>query len=255
VTPRYVALGSSMAAGPGIAPSAPGAPKRAGRSAVNYPHLVAAELGYQLADVTFSGATTAHVLFDRQFGVPPQIEALDGTEELVTVTIGGNDAGYVPTLLAAGLPRFLRSVPWLGALLRGQLDPLARDGVLDTVGESLKTVGREVRRRAPRARVLFVDYLTLLPPAGVGAPPIADADADLGRHIAARLAELTATAAAETGCALVRAAAASGEHHGWSADPWTTPFYLPLPRRVAPLHPNAAGMRAVADLVIKTLQP
>lgn len=37
---RYVALGSSMAAGPGIRPSADGAPFRAGRSARNYAHLV-----------------------------------------------------------------------------------------------------------------------------------------------------------------------------------------------------------------------
>ncbi|MDR3662306.1 MAG: SGNH/GDSL hydrolase family protein [Mycobacterium sp.] len=250
MTARYVALGSSMAAGPGIAPGAPGAPSRSGRSAINYPHLVAEQLGYHLVDVTFSGATTAHVLSERQFGAPPQVAALDGSESLVTVTIGGNDAGYVPALLAACLPRFLRSVPVAGGLLRGQLDATARDRALDTVGESLKTVGREVRRRAPEARVLFVDYLTLLPPAGVPAPPIGDADAELGRHIAARLAELTAAAAADTGCELVPAAAASRDHHSWSADPWTTAFHWPLPGRVAPLHPNAAGMRAVAGLVV-----
>mgnify|MGYP000072367309 CR=1 FL=1 len=253
MTTRYVALGSSMAAGPGIAPSAPGAPSRSGRSAVNYAHLVAGRLGYDLVDVTYSGATTAHVLSDKQFGALPQIDALDGTEELVTVTIGGNDAGYVPMLGAACLPGFLRSVPLVGGLLRSQLDAAARDKALDTVGESLKTVGREIRRRAPRARVLFVDYLTLLPPAGIPAPPIRDRDADLGRHIAQRLAELTATAAAETGCESVGAAAASVDHHGWSSDPWVTAFHLPLPGRVAPLHPNAAGMRAVAELVIEAV--
>ena len=254
MTPRYVALGSSMAAGPGIAPSAPGAPSRSGRSAVNYAHLVAGRLGHHLVDVTFSGATTAHVLSDRQFSAPAQVEALNGTEDLVTVTIGGNDAGYVPMLAAACLPGFLRSVPVVGGLLRGQLDAAARDRALDTVGESLKTVGREIRRRAPQARVLFVDYLTLLPPEGVPAPPMRDRDADLGRHIAQRLAELTATAAEETGCGLVRAAAASVDHHGWSSDPWVTAFHLPLPGRVAPLHPNAAGMRAVAELVVEAVR-
>lgn len=248
---RYVALGSSMAAGPGIAPGAPGAPKRSGRSAVNYAHLVAAQLGYDLVDVTFSGATTAHVLTERQYDAPPQVDALDGSESLVTITIGGNDAGYVPMLGVACLPRFVRSVPIVGSSLRGLLDASARDQALDVVAESLKTVGREVRRRAPLARVLFVDYLTLLPPAGVPAPPIGAAEADLGRHIATRLADLTAAAAAETGCELVRAADASRDHHAWSADPWTTAFHLPLPGRVAPLHPNAAGMRAVAKLVIE----
>ena len=92
MTKRYVALGSSMAAGPGIKPRAAGSPFAAGRSARNYPHLVAEQLGYDLVDVTCSGATTANVLRDRQHGVPPQVEALDGAEDLVTVTIGGNDA-------------------------------------------------------------------------------------------------------------------------------------------------------------------
>jgi hypothetical protein len=68
---RYVALGSSMAAGPGIRPTAEGAPFRAARSARNYPHLVAERLGYNLVDVTYSGATTANVLTDPQHGAPP----------------------------------------------------------------------------------------------------------------------------------------------------------------------------------------
>ncbi|MBO0865908.1 MAG: SGNH/GDSL hydrolase family protein, partial [Mycobacterium sp.] len=53
---RYVALGSSMAAGPGILPRAKGAPWGSGRSARNYAHLVAERLNLDLVDVTFSGA-------------------------------------------------------------------------------------------------------------------------------------------------------------------------------------------------------
>lgn len=249
VVKRYVALGSSMAAGPGIKPSAEGAPWQAGRSARNYPHLVAARLGLDLVDVTYSGATTAHILSEHQNGAPPQIEALDGSEALVTVTIGGNDAGYVPQLMAAALPRFIRSLPLVGSSLRGLLDPDARAAALTQVADSLVTVGREIRQRAPQARVLFVDYLTLLPPEGVAASPLSQADAALGRHIAATLERLTGEAAAQTQCGWVRAAQASLAHHAWSAQPWTTRPGLPWPRRPAPLHPNAAGMRAVADMV------
>jgi lysophospholipase L1-like esterase len=249
---RYVALGSSMAAGPGIRPSADGAPFRAGRSARNYPHLVAEKLGLDLVDVTYSGATTANVLTEPQNGTPPQVEALDGSEDLVTVTIGGNDAGYVPLLMAAGLPRLARSLPLLGSRLREQLDPTLRDRALVEVAESLKEVGRVLRQRSPRAEVLFVDYLTLLPPAGA-APPLSGVDVALGRRIADTLERLTGEAAADTGCEWVRVAEASREHHAWSERPWTmkpTKFGLPLPGRPAPLHPNAEGMRAVADLVV-----
>ncbi len=250
---RYVALGSSMAAGPGIRPRAQGAPRWSGRSARNYAHLVARRLNLDLVDVTFSGATTAHVLADRQHGRPPQIEALDGSESLVTVTIGGNDVGYVPLLMAAALPRIARGLPLLGARMAELLDRGSRDRALADVFDALCAVGTAVRRRAPGARVFFVDYLTLLPPAGVPAPPLADADADLGRHVAATLERLTADAAAATGCGIVGAAAASREHHAWSAEPWTTKPGVPLPGRPAPLHPNGAGMRAVSELVAAQL--
>ncbi|MFS0898589.1 SGNH/GDSL hydrolase family protein [Mycolicibacterium litorale] len=247
---RYVALGSSMAAGPGIKPSAAGAPFRAGRSARNYPHLVADRLGLDLTDVTYSGATTSNVLEEAQHGTPPQIEALDGTETLVTVTIGGNDVGYVPMLMAAGLPRLIRRIPRVAALF----DATARDRALVEVGESLRRVGETVRAGAPRARVLFVDYLTLLPPAGEPVSPLPGADAALGRRIADTLERLTGEAAADTGCEWVRAAQASRTHHAWSAQPWTTRPGMPWPGRPAPLHPNAAGMRAVADLVIEHVE-
>jgi lysophospholipase L1-like esterase len=253
MTKRYVALGSSMAAGPGIPPRAKDAPLRAARSAANYPHLVAERLGLDLVDVTYSGATTANILTDRQNDAPPQAGVLDGSEALVTVTIGGNDVGYLPMLTAAGMPRMARSIPVLGGRLCELLDPTARDRALVQVEESLNEVGRVIRLRAPRARVLFVDYLTVLPPAGQSAAPLSDVDAALGRRIAATLERLTAEAAAATGCGLVPAADASRDHHAWSADPWTmkpSRFGLPVPGRPFPLHPNAAGMRAVAELVI-----
>jgi lysophospholipase L1-like esterase len=253
VTGRYVALGSSMAAGPGIRPKAADAPKGAGRSAVNYPHLVAEQLSYDLVDVTFSGATTANILTERQRGTPPQVDALDGTENLVTVTIGGNDAGYFSMLYAAGLPRWARSVPVLGGIVRQQLDVGARDAALAQVGDSLRTVGTELKRRAPRARVVFVDYLTLLPPPGTPASPLPEDYVHTGRRIADTLERLTEEAATDTGCELVRAGAASRDHHPWSDDPWMTRFGLPLPGRVVPLHPNATGMRAVADLIVRRL--
>jgi lysophospholipase L1-like esterase len=253
---RYVALGSSMAAGPGIRPRAAGAPRWSGRSARNYAHLIAQRYHYDLVDVTFSGATTANVLSEQQRGAPPQITALNGTENLVTVTIGGNDVGYIPLLMAASLPRSLRHLPVVGNRICELLDRDARDRALDAVFESLCAVGRAVRQRSTRARVFFVDYLTMLPPAGVPAEPLSPPDADLGRHVAATLEKMTADAAAATGCEVIRAGAASREHHAWSAEPWTTlpaRFGVPLPGRPAPLHPNAAGMRAVADLIAAAL--
>ncbi len=124
-----------------------------------------------------------------------------------------------------------------------------RDRALADVFDSLCAVGTAIRQRAPHARVFFVDYLTVLPPAGAGAPPLSADVADLGRHVAATLERHTAEAAAATDCELVCAAEASRQHHAWSAEPWTVRTGVPLPGRPAPLHPNGAGMRAVAELI------
>lgn len=99
--------------------------------------------------------------------------------------------------------------------------------------------------------MVFVDYLTLLPPPGVAAPPFSTAGLEMGRHIGATLEGFTEAAAADSGCGLVRAAAAGRDHHPWSDDPWVTKYGWYLPGKVAPLHPNAEGMRAVADLVVE----
>lgn len=253
MTSRYVALGGSMAAGPGIAPRARGSPWLAMRSGRNYPHLIAARLGLDLTDVTYSGATTAHILRDSQHGSGPQIEMLDGSEGLVTITVGGNDVGCVSMLFAATLPAALHRLPVLGPTVRGMLDPAARERALDGVATSLCEVGSAVRGRCPRARVIFVDWLALLPPHGVPAPPLSVRGADLARHVAGRLASLTAAAAHETGCEIVAASQASRDHHAWANEPWMVGAGSFLPGRPTPFHPNAAGMSAVADLVVDRL--
>lgn len=246
---RYVALGSSMAAGPGLTPRAPESPRAAMRSARNYPSLLAANLGHDLVDVSYSGATTAHVLHTRQNGTAPQVDALDGTESLVTITIGGNDIAYVPGMYAATLPRITRRLPIIGPALRDALDPHARELALARLAPAMRAVGRVVREKAPKARVVFVDYLTLLPSAGERSFPLRRQYADLARHLGQRLEEITAQAALDTGCELVSVAAASREHHAWSAEPWTVGLTLPTPGTPLAYHPNETGMRRVADLV------
>jgi lysophospholipase L1-like esterase len=219
------------------------------RSARNYPHLLAADLGLDLVDVTYSGATTAHLLTDRQNGTPPQVTVLDGTEDLVTITIGGNDIAYVPGMYVATLPGAFRLMPVVGGPMRNAIDPARRELALEALAGSLVTLGQRVRELSPNARVLFIEYLTLLPPAGEKALPLKRAHADLARHLADRLADLTAEAAAATGCEIVRVVEPSRAHHAWSDDPWTVGATLPIPGRPLAYHPNATGMRAVADLI------
>ena len=95
---KYVALGSSYAAGPGIPTQSGGV---CTRSSHNYANLVAAKLKLSLVDVSCSGATTANVLTTSQ-GTNSQIDAVTSDTSLVTFTVGGNDIGYTATSLSCG---------------------------------------------------------------------------------------------------------------------------------------------------------
>jgi hypothetical protein len=158
----------------------------------------------------------------------------------------------VPLLFAATVPSLIRMLPVLGGAIGDLLDPAARDRALDGVGASC---ARSAPHCAPGLR--RPHPVRRLPhPAATGgpAPPLPDEVADLGRHVAARLAGLTAEAAQTTGCEVVPAAAASAGHHAWSAEPWTVGAGSLLPWRPKPFHPNAAGMRAVAGMIAALLQ-
>ena len=250
---RYVAMGSSFAAGPGLTPRAPGSPRRAGRSAGNYAHLVARALGLDLHDVTYSGATTSDILTSSAAGQPAQLDAVTPDTRLVTITAGGNDVGFLPRLTLASLPWPLRALPRVRARVAGFGDPDATDERFTQLQGNLATIGHTLRDLAPACRVLFVDYLTILPPRddGRGGPPPAEI-AQWGRAIAARLAATTRAAAEAADYEYVAASAASASHHAWSATPWTRRFHLSL-RGGAPYHPDAAGMAAAAELVRGTL--
>jgi len=93
---EYVALGDSYSAGLGLTPTTRLPVPKCGQSEVNFPHRVAEQLGLDLTDVSCSGATTADITTAAQFdGANPQLDALSDSTDIVTLTIGGNDLGFV----------------------------------------------------------------------------------------------------------------------------------------------------------------
>jgi len=236
---RYVAIGSSFAAGPGITPPAIGRPAKARQSQRNYPHLVARRCGLDLHDVTSSGATVEDVLRTSQFGQPPQIGAVTATTDLVTVTIGGNDIGYIPSLIAACLPAWIAKVPVLGSRLRRATGPAQASDRLTRTTTGVGQVFTAIRDRAPDARIICVDYLTVLPGTYRADLPFNEPTHRALRGLANDLNTALSQACAEHGVELVAASAHSLSHHAWSEqpgppdgpgrDPAPTPHSTPTP--------------------------
>ena len=251
--PTYVALGSSFAAGPGVEPIIDAG---CGRSGGNYAHLVAERLGYDLIDVTCGGATVDDVLSRPQAlltggSVPPQLEAVVPEADLVTITVGGNDVEYLLTLLRCSYTVAPETAPpGAGAFFGTPVDPAAVDAALEALPARLGALLAAVRERAPQARVLLVDYLTILPAdGGCAALPMSPDDVRLCAGIGRRLEAATAAAARTAGVELVEASAISRDHTVCAPEPWVTGWEFGdlLAGGVGPYHPNAAGMSAVAE--------
>ncbi|RYD59961.1 MAG: SGNH/GDSL hydrolase family protein [Sphingomonadales bacterium] len=260
---RYVAMGSSFASGSGVTPYDPGAPARCQRSTQNYAHQLAAKRKLALVDVTCGGATTAHILGSWN-ELPPQIEAVTADTALVTITIGGNDIGYIGGLIAGscgGDPQSTAAEQPLCRMIAagrrgGAALPTATEAGWTKVGEALTEIVQEIRRRSPHARIVFIDYLTVLPAGTLcNQTPLSSDAVRNGRATAARLAALTAAVAKRNGAHVLPASKLSqGRHDACAADPWMAGFIPPAgSRSFVPYHPNLAGMTAVAEALDRSL--
>lgn len=243
---RYVAMGSSFAAGARIGPTKPGTPERCGRTVNNYATLLAARLKLDLDDHSCGGAATAHVLGPWN-ELPPQIDAVDAQTRLVTVTIGGNDLNYVGTLFMAGCdpanPRIVQ-----GRTIACSAPRPLDEAALARLEAGLRNIARQVRQRAPQARLVFVQYVKLVPDKPCPAASLSPANAALAREIGMRLADVTARVAREEGAEVLAADSLSRSHTPCDAVPWANGSAPGQDIALgAPWHPNAAGHAAIAD--------
>jgi lysophospholipase L1-like esterase len=248
---RYVALGDSAASGPLILPvdlSSPGCY----RSQRNYPKLAAAQVGVPIVDVTCSGADTGDMTASQgtDFGdVPPQFDALTADTTLVTLQIGGNDAGLVG--LAESCLNLLPQP--FGTSCADENTAGGGDvygARVAAVGPRVEAVLDGIHQRAPGARVYVVGYTTYLPPNGCY--PRVQVWARDANYVQAKIDQLNqvlASAAASHGATYVdiRTPGIGHDVCKSSSVRWVEPF---VPGNVAaPLHPNASGMAGMAAVV------
>ena len=249
----YVALGSSYAAGPG--------PSKIDdlaclRTSDNYPHQVAKARHLRLIDASCSGSTTADILHEAQRSKThrPQIDAVTPDAAVVTITTGGNDIDYVGRLLAESCvnlsPDILGEIG-IQTCRRGRpVPPPPTPQRYAALERSMVEVVRAVRARAPKAKILLVEYPPIIVDADVPCPlvPLTPEQTAQTISIFTEMSAATARAAAQTGATLVQASKAGAAHTVCSVDPWVAGFEPPVP-----YHPNEAGKAGVADLVVDAL--
>jgi hypothetical protein len=251
---RYVALGDSYSAASGVLPPDLFAPPECLRSIRNYPHVIAADTGAQLKDVTCGAAETSHFFESQYPGVPPQLNALKQDTQLVTMTIGGNDSGvFIDTILACGTAGL--STLGQGSPCEDRYGSSFEDTINTVTYPSLVKTLDAVREKAPTATVAILGYPWIMPVSGgcFTKMPIAQGDVPYVRGIQATLNEAVRRAAAATGSTYVNFSTVSNGHD--ACQPPGVRWIEPVLQGTNPVivHPNALGESEMAAQTMAVL--
>lgn len=256
----YVALGDSYTSAP-LVLNQHGSPIDCARSDHNYSSLVAQALHVAtFVDVSCGSAQTKD-MFAPQTGLPlggtnpPQFDALRPDASLVTVGIGGNDAGLVGVAEKCAQLGLLAPT---GTACRHHYAPGGQDSVagrIEATKPKIDAVLEGIHRRSPLARVAIVGYPDVLPAHG-GCYPVVPLSPDDVRYIdelIRRINAMIAGQAALHGAEFVDTYRDSGGHDVCALPPnrW---FEGLIPTEPAfPLHPNGKGEASMARSALAVL--
>lgn len=140
--PSYVALGDSYASGTGTR-SYINDGTSCQRSTFAYPKLIAAARGYSLNFKACSGATVSTV-------TSGQLSALTTGTSYVSLSVGGNDAGFAGVLTECAQPGWMSNC-------NAAIDK-AQAYITNTLPGRLSTLYAAILTRAPSAKVVVVGY-------------------------------------------------------------------------------------------------
>nr|WP_220481971.1 SGNH/GDSL hydrolase family protein [Nocardioides ginsengisegetis] len=140
--PVYVALGDSYSSGVGTR-SYISDGTSCQRSTYAYPSLIAAARGYALNFRACSGAKIPDV-------TNSQLSALTAATSYVTISVGGNDAGFSDVLTEC-------AQPWWSSNCDGAINT-AQAYINNTLPGALATLYSSIRSRAANAKVVVVGY-------------------------------------------------------------------------------------------------
>lgn len=221
VAENYVALGDSYSSGVGAGDY--GDSGGCKRSANAYPQLWAdANAPANFSFVACLGAKTDNVLSE-------QLSALSADTSLVTVSVGGNDAGFTDVMIDCTLSddagcesRIAEAKAFATEELPGKLDD----------------VYSQISAKAPNAKVVVVGYPRFYEIGGSCDGGLSDVKRTAINSGADTLAEVTSTRASAAGFSFVDVRSAFSGHEICSADWWLRSVTVPVDESY---HPTAAG--------------
>lgn len=240
-TTNYIAMGDSVAAGPGLGATAPGTDAACGVTYQAYPYLVATALGQPVTNLACSGATAGDLFTNQNASghtVSPQLNGAfaNGTPTLITITAGANDMQWV---------NFLRKC--YAAQCGTSFDTATASALRQTVALKLNWSLSEINRMsdgAPPQVILTGYYYPISSSCSLATGNITQAEISWMSDQLNLLNQTIAQAA--SGYSFARYAPVSFQDHELcTSDPWVQGLNDP-----APFHPTVEGQQAIANAVL-----
>lgn len=231
--PSYVALGDSYASGDGTGVYSN---TSCYQSPDAYPPLVAAKDGYALTFAACSGATTQTV-------ISSQLSSLSSATSLVTVQVGGNDAGFASVMENCALYYFT---------CQSAINS-ANSYITNTLPGLLNTTYTDIRNDAPNATVLVIGYPHLFSTSGAtcGVNLLTSAHEKSLNQTADLLDSAIQTQATSHDFTYVNPVPAFQTHELCSSAPWLNNVNLLAVQES--FHPDIAGEAEYATLIESAL--
>lgn len=219
----YVALGDSYSSGTGTR-SYIADGTSCYRSVYAYPSLDASALGLALNFRACSGATVADV-------TNAQLSALTSTTAYVTISVGGNDAGFADVLTECALPAWMSDC-------NGAIDD-AQYVINSVLPARFSTLYSSIRAKAPNAKVIVVGYPRIFNGEDCNSLTwFSPSEESRLNYTADLLNSRTATAAAAKGFAFANPTSRFVGHAVCDDVEWLNGLSSPI---VESYHPNKAG--------------
>lgn len=226
--PVYGALGDSYSAGTGTRWKV----DNCYRSPEGYPQLVATANGWTLNYQACSGATIPEILAN-------QVPNLAPATNYVTVTGGGNDAGFVPTLTECAKPGWMSNC-------NAKLDQ-AEALIAGTIPGRLDQLYSAIKNKAPQASKVVVGYPRIFNGEDCNALTWFSPQEEARMNaLVDKMDSLLATKASAHGFGFSDPRAAFTGHAVCDRPEYINGLSMPIEESY---HPNDAGNRAYATLV------
>lgn len=257
---KYVAIGDSYASTGTLNQPTFGSHPACVQDQDNYPHQLARQLNLTLDDASCAWAFTYQYDQPQNHALPytaptPQKDHITNDTKLITISMGGNDAGLAdiavqcdPRIHIPGLPDCADKAQQIAHNKITNPDSAGR-----TLQQRLIDIANDAKRRAPQAKIIFTGYYTaaVRDHRCIDDGFLSDRDRAFLESYAQQINTVIETAAQQTSSTYI---APPDQPEGWCSQPFErNSNYFGIPEGNLIAHPTHAGQQHMAQAIANHL--